>query len=135
VAPKREAQIFITDDDADDRGFIINALHRNGFVGELLEFENGEHLSDYLHKYPKNLPDLILLDLNMPVKNGFDILRELKSDTTFSYIPVVIISASTKKEDEQICLRTGCEHFLSKPFDMAGYNNIAEFVDRAFFRE
>lgn len=126
---KTKAQIFITDDDSDDRQFIINALQEDGFHGRLVEFENGQLLSNFLHKYPENLPDLILLDLNMPVKNGFETLRELKSDTNFCKIPVVVLSASTKKEDEQVCFETGCDHFLSKPLDMSGYNNIAQFVN------
>ena len=130
-----KAQIFITDDDPDDREFIINALQRNGFIGRLVEFENGEYLSEYLYKHSDNLPDLILLDLNMPVKNGFDTLREIKNDPKFSNIPVVVLSASTRKEDEQICFQTGCKHFLSKPLDMAGYSSIAKFLGTAFFRE
>jgi CheY-like chemotaxis protein len=132
---KTKAQIFITDDDPDDREFIINALERDGFHGKLVEFENGQVLSNYLHKYPDNLPDLILLDLNMPVKNGFDTLRELKTDTNFNQIPVIVISASTKKEDEQFCFQAGCDHFLSKPLDMEGYNILARFVGSIFFRE
>jgi CheY-like chemotaxis protein len=71
----------------------------------------------------------------MPVKNGFDTLRELKSENDLRSIPVVVLSASTKKEDEQFCYQTGCDHFLSKPLDMAGYGNIAQFVGTVFFRE
>ena len=132
---KTKAQIFITDDDPDDRAFIINALERDGFRGKLVEFENGQLLANHLHKYPDNLPDLILLDLNMPVKNGFDTLQELKTDNNFNEIPVIVISASTKKEDEQFCFQAGCDHFLSKPLDMEGYNILARFVGSVFFRE
>jgi CheY-like chemotaxis protein len=132
---KTRAKIFITDDDSDDRDFIINALQMDGFGGKLIEFENGQVLSNYLHKYPEDLPDLILLDLNMPVKNGFDTLHELKCDANFSKIPVVVLSASTKREDEQFCLQKGCNHFLSKPLDMSGYNSIAQFVEKVFFQE
>jgi CheY-like chemotaxis protein len=133
MSSKTRAQIFIADDDADDREFIINALERNGFDGDLVQFENGQLLSNYLQRDTENQPDLILIDLNMPVKNGFDTLRELKDNANFTEIPIIVLTASTKEEDEQICLKIGCDHFLSKPLDMEGYNNIARFVSGVLF--
>jgi CheY-like chemotaxis protein len=135
MATKTKAHILIADDDAEDREFIISALKNNGFQGKLDEFENGELLSNYLDTHPGSRPDLILLDLNMPVKNGFDTLRELKRGTEHNNIPVIVLSASTRKEDEQICAATGCDHYLSKPLDFEGYNTIARFVSNVIFHE
>jgi CheY-like chemotaxis protein len=134
IMPSAEnAHIFIVDDDEDDREFIISALVKNGFSGDLEEFANGKLLSDYLDAHPGDNPDLILLDLNMPVKNGFDTLRDLKEKEGQKLIPVVVFSASTKAEDEEFCLKTGCSHFLSKPLDMKGYDEIAQFVHDSYF--
>jgi CheY-like chemotaxis protein len=129
---KRRARIFIIDDDPDDRGFIISALRDGGLADTFVEFENGAVLSTHLHENPENPPDVILLDLNMPVKNGFETLRDLKKDSRLKSIPVIILSASTRKEDEIICFQEGCAHFLTKPLDMQGYRNIARFVQDAF---
>ena len=131
---KRKGKIFITDDDQDDREFIISALQASGVGNTFMQFENGQALSSHLQKNAQDRPDIILLDLNMPVKNGFETLHDLKTDSRFRDIPVIVLSASTKKEDETVCFLNGCSHFLTKPLDMDGYREIARFVHNAFFQ-
>jgi CheY-like chemotaxis protein len=131
---KTGASIFIVDDDSDDREFIINALHKNGFKGKIVEFDNGRALEHHLKSHLDSLPDLILLDLNMPVMNGFETLLALKENSFLAHVPVVVLSASSRIEDKEICLQSGCRNFLTKPLDLAGYAKIAAFVDGEFFR-
>jgi CheY-like chemotaxis protein len=62
-------------------------------------------------------PDLILMDLNMPVKNGIDGLRELKSDATLKHIPVVIVTTRGEPAAVDLCRTLGCAEFVTKPLD------------------
>jgi two-component system alkaline phosphatase synthesis response regulator PhoP len=62
-------------------------------------------------------PDLILMDLNMPVKNGIDSLRELKSEATLKHIPVVIVTTRGEPAAIELCRSLGCAEFITKPLD------------------
>src|SRR5687767_78967 len=105
VEKKNNRVILIADDDAEDCMFLRDALEENG-LGKSLHFvENGEKLMDYLHhrgnysdseKYP--IPELILLDLNMPKKDGRKALKEIKSDQELRLIPVVVLTTSKAEE-------------------------------------
>lgn len=128
MAIKKGSLLFITDDDSDDREFVIDALRKFGFQGRFTEFGNGQELYDYLKSHLNDCPDLILLDLNMPVKNGYETLRELKANVHFDSIPVVILTASPNKEDEKWCLKMGCDHFETKPLTLEGYKALAHYV-------
>jgi CheY-like chemotaxis protein len=120
--------IYIVDDDADDREFIMQALSAIGLFETFMEFEDGQKVVDYLKSYPIVYPDLILLDLNMPVKNGFDTLQEVKSDESLRSIPIIILTASSKVEDEKVCFRHGCEQYYQKPLSMEGYKELAGYI-------
>lgn len=123
-------QVILTDDDQDDRMFLVEALQNNRFGGYLCEAENGRSLLDMLQlikKEPgKNLPDLIVLDLNMPQLNGFEVLKMLKNDINFHKIPVVVLTSSSRMEDEKFCKNAGCLGYLKKPHSISGYDVIAK---------
>lgn len=114
--------ILVADDDPDDRLFIKEAIEEVRLANELTLVNDGVELMDYLHRrgeyeylsgYP--LPGLILLDLNMPRKDGREALQEIKSHPDLRRIPVVVLT--TSKADEDI-LRTydlGANSFISKP--------------------
>lgn len=75
-------------------------------------------------------PDLILLDLNMPRKDGRETLAEIKSDVELKSIPVVILTTSDAPEDLAICYRNHCNCFLTKPMDLDGFNEVIRRVDQ-----
>ena len=103
---KKTITILVADDDADDRMMIEEALRENRLANDLHFVSDGEDLLDYLHhrgkfsdpvKNPK--PGLILLDLNMPKKDGREALREIKSDPLLRGIPVIVLTTSKAEED------------------------------------
>jgi len=120
---KRVNTILMADDDADDRLLVQEALIDAKFPEENLVFvENGEELMNYLccrgqYSEPNHapLPDLILLDLNMPKKDGREALKEIKSDPNLRQIPVVILTTSTLPEDVKISYQLGANTYISKP--------------------
>lgn len=108
--------LLIADDDLDDQLLIRDALEQNGIMPESLSFvENGEDLLSLLNDSNNKLPSLLLLDLNMPKKDGRETLIELKSHERFKAIPVIIFSTSSLAEDIKSMYNLGANTFISKP--------------------
>src|SRR5919202_929558 len=97
--------ILIADDDTDDRLFMDQALRQNGYTQAVHFVEDGEELMEYLRhegRYNESnapWPNLLILDLNMPRKNGFQALEEIKDDPKLRRLPVVIMTTSSADED------------------------------------
>ncbi|WP_207421867.1 response regulator [Desertivirga brevis] len=115
----KEKVILIAEDDADDRLLIKEAFAESGSAAMLIFFENGEELLNYLKDFSKEeaaiLPDLFILDLNMPKTNGTEVLSYLKAQNIFRDIPVIVLTTSKAKEDEENALKMGAAGFFSKP--------------------
>ncbi len=119
--------ILVVDDDPDDRLMVKEALEEADFDCETRFVFDGVELFDYLqhrNKYSaKNAapqPDLILLDLNMPRKDGREALQELKSDPELKKIPVVVLTTSREDRDIQSCYDLGANSFIVKPVSFKG---------------
>ena len=120
--------LYITDDDADDRLFLTEALSMQGFHGKILTFENGEQLIAHLSAVNDLAGRLVLLDLNMPVKDGYETLKELRNNKNVSGIPIIILTSSSRAEDEQSCYKLGCNDFKEKPLSVSGYDTLARDI-------
>jgi chemotaxis family two-component system response regulator Rcp1 len=98
TSPGRPVEILLVEDTPDDADLMIEALKEGTFAPRVTVVEDGEEAMDYLHRhgaYAAALtPDLILLDLHLPRKNGHEVLAEIKEDTLLRRIPVVILTAS-----------------------------------------
>lgn len=114
--------ILVVEDDSDDRLLTAEAFKECGSPHEVHFVEDGEEALDYLNrrgKYDnlrqKPLPSLILLDLNMPRKDGREVLREIKSSVTLRQMPVVILTTSRAEDDVQMAYDLGVNSFIVKP--------------------
>jgi CheY-like chemotaxis protein len=114
--------ILMADDDADDRMLTKDALGESRVLNEIRFVEDGEELMEYLHRKGKYAdpesspkPGLILLDLNMPKKDGREALKEIKSDPNLRRIPVVIMTTSKAEEDIFRSYDFGASSFITKP--------------------
>ncbi|HEU4470541.1 MAG TPA: response regulator [Flavisolibacter sp.] len=113
---KAKHHIIIVDDDADDREIIRDAFMSTALENEYIFFESGDRLIDYLElNVVNNLPALILLDLNMPGKDGRDTLRDIKADSRFRHIPTIIFSTSSSYRDRIMAYDLGANCFMTKP--------------------
>lgn len=120
--PARPMVILYADDDPEDRMLAQEAFEEGKLLNKLCFVEDGEALMDYLHGWGKYadrdaypLPGLILLDLNMPKKDGWDVLRELKADEQLRKIPVVVLTTSDDVEDVEKTYHLGVSSFITKP--------------------
>ena len=128
MAGKTGQHIFITDDDQDDIEFLSIALRRAGYTGSIGNFSHGGVLMSHLLQHPDALPDMIVMDINMPVKNGCDTLEALMQHNRLRAIPVIMLTSSIRKQDEMQCYAMGCIGYHSKPSSLAGYSHIAASI-------
>jgi two-component system, response regulator len=106
--------VLMADDDEDDCTLAKDAFRESGARGEIESVEDGIKLMDYLSRSDP-LPRLILLDLNMPRKDGRQTLKEIKADPKLQAIPIVILTTSREKEDMADTRAMGAEAFITKP--------------------
>jgi CheY-like chemotaxis protein len=116
--------ILMADDDPDDRLMAKEALEASGLLNEMRFVEDGVELFHYLEqrgKYQEEpRPGLILLDMNMPRKNGREALKELKNHPDFKHIPVVILTTSQAEEDVKLGYELGASSYITKPVTFEG---------------
>jgi two-component system, response regulator len=126
--------ILMADDDGEDCTLVGDALRATGRACDLHFVHNGEELFDYLchrgefedgRNAPR--PDLILLDLKMPRKDGRETLRELKADPRWRQIPVIALTTSTACSDVAFCYDMGVNAYVAKP---ATYRKLVDMLDK-----
>lgn len=137
---QKSITILMADDDEDDCMLASEALTESRLKCELHVVKDGEELMDYLYqrgKYtdPKNAPppSLILLDLNMPKKDGREALREIKTNSTFKHIPVVVLTTSKAEEDIQLSYYLGANSFIIKPVTFASLVEVMKTIGKYWF--
>ncbi|HET6567246.1 MAG TPA: response regulator [Rhodothermales bacterium] len=121
------ALILLAEDDPDDRMLAMRAFEESRLANTIHCVEDGEELLDYLNRtgvyaHPAHAPrpDLILLDLNMPRKDGREALEEIKADPEFRRIPVVALTTSQEEEDVSRLYDLGVNAFVTKPITFDG---------------
>lgn len=120
--PPRRHQILIADDRASSRELLHLVLERAGY--EVIEAEDGQVA---LERARANPPDLILLDLQMPVMDGYQVLAALRSEPRFQTLPILALTASAMRGDRERILDAGFTDYLAKP---AGPDLLRETVAR-----
>ncbi len=109
-----KASILIADDIESNRVLVKGFLDIPAFT--LIEAKNGKEAVEFAGQYH---PDLIIMDLRMPVMDGYEATRILKADKILKKIPVIAVSASAMKEHEQVVIKAGCDAYLRKPVSKA----------------
>ncbi len=133
--------VLVADDDPEDRMLIEDAF-QEGRLANTLEFVvDGEDLMDYLyqrHGYSdpstSRRPGLILLDLNMPRKDGREALKEIKSDPSLRQIPIVVMTTSKAEDDIFRTYDLGVNSFVTKPVTFEGLVEVVKMLARYWFQ-
>ncbi len=132
--------ILMADDDPDDRMLTRDALEESRLLNEFETVEDGEELMDYLFRRGKfsgagarPLPGLILLDLNMPRKDGREALREIKSHPELRRIPVVVMTTSRADEDILRTYDLGVNSFITKPVTFDALVDVLKTIGKYWF--
>ena len=132
--------ILMADDDADDCLFAKEALEEARLGNDLHFVVDGEELMDYLHRRGRFAdlngsprPGLILLDLNMPRKDGREALIEIKTDPALRQIPVVVLTTSKAEEDIYRTYDLGVNSFITKPVSFASMVEVMKTLRKYWF--
>ncbi len=132
--------ILMADDDDDDFLLTQKALQQSKLLNTLCRVKDGEELLDYLRQQgdfkdnqPCARPGVILLDLNMPRKDGREALKEIKSDPKLKDIPVVIFTTSKAEEDIFKSYQLGVNSFITKPVTFEGLIQVMQTLGKYWF--
>lgn len=125
----RLAEILLVEDNLDDVELTRLGFQRSKLSLNLHHVENGEECMAFLRKQGRYAdapaPDLILLDLNMPVMSGYEVMRQMASDPELSHIPVVILTSSANEADILEMYKLRCSSYIVKPVD---FNQFARVI-------
>ena len=134
---RRPITILMADDDADDRQMTKEAFEESHLTNELRFVEDGVELMDYLQRRGKYSdpassprPGLILLDLNMPKKDGREALRELKADPRLRAIRVVVLTTSKAEEDVLRTYNLSAASYITKPVTFAALIDVVKTLGK-----
>jgi chemotaxis family two-component system response regulator Rcp1 len=129
-----EIEVLLVEDDLGDVELMKEALKFSKLYINIVHVRDGQECMEYLRrtgKYAKaQMPDLVLLDLNMPRKDGRQVLSEMKADQFLKDIPVVVLTAA---HDGQDITKTYGNHFVSKPIDFYQFNEIVAEMPEFWF--
>lgn len=133
----RPAEILLVEDNQDDVTLTQEGFSRAKLAVNLHHAANGEECMDYLHKEGRfanvETPDLILLDLNMPVMDGREVLEELVKDDKLNHIPVVVLTTSADERDIVGMYKLRCSAYATKPIDFREFFGVIQGIADFYF--
>jgi chemotaxis family two-component system response regulator Rcp1 len=128
----RPLQILLVEDNPGDAYLVREALQESAFPLHLTVIENGEQALAFVRRsapYTEAVrPDLILLDLNLPQKDGHEVLRELKSDPTLGVIPVVLLTSSQAPDDIRQSYALHANAYIVKPLELDHFLRVLKAI-------
>lgn len=128
----KKIRILLVEDNIEDAFLIREALEEQEFLKEMFHVENGAEAIKFLKKEApyKNsvIPDLILMDINMPIMDGLEALREIKSLEYLKHIPVLMLTTSSRKEDILAAYKEQSSSYIVKPDDIYELEQLSEGI-------
>jgi CheY-like chemotaxis protein len=129
--------VLLVDDDPSDRELIRLALEGATRTIELVTVGSGPEALDYLRKEgawatsePMRIPDLVILDLEMPGMRGREVLERIRTDQVIPYIPVVVLTSSDDPRDVDSCYQSGANSYVVKPFGAEPFTEAVDVIER-----
>ena len=129
---KQDRVILLVEDNPDDEALTLRALRKNNMLNEVVVARDGVEALDYLYgtgahagRDSSQLPQVVLLDLNLPRLGGLEVLRRIRSEPTTQVLPVVVLTSSKEERDLVESYRLGANSYVHKPVD------FVEFVEAA----
>ncbi|HEX7897279.1 MAG TPA: response regulator [Planctomycetota bacterium] len=133
----RPIQVLLVEDSPTDLLMTREALERSKVLLQLHVVEDGVKTMEFLRQTGKYAaaprPDLILLDLNLPKKDGREVLSEVKADPRLKVIPVIVLTTSKAEEDVAVAYRSHANCYITKPVGFANFNEMMRSIERYWF--
>jgi two-component system, chemotaxis family, response regulator Rcp1 len=126
-------EILLVEDSLGDVRLVQEALQEAKVRNHMIVMEDGEEALAFLYKkgkYAKSVtPGLVLLDLNLPKKNGFEVLQEVKADEKLKHIPVVVLTTSQSEQDIVKSYDLNANAYVSKPVDLNQFLSVVKAIE------
>jgi CheY-like chemotaxis protein len=126
----REKSILLIEDNPDDVALTIRALKKNHLLNDVVVARDGAEALNLLFgkndTAPMELPELILLDINLPRMNGLDVLRKIRANERTSLLPVVMLTTSDEDRDRLASYRLGANSYISKPVEFDEFSRAVK---------
>jgi CheY-like chemotaxis protein len=136
-ARNRPAEVLLVEDSPSDAFLTVEALRESDDPPNVHMVSDGEAALDFLHQRGAHAgaprPDIVLLDLNLPRKSGFDVLTEIKAHPSLEIIPVVILTTSADQDDIIKSYRLHASSYMTKPVDIDRFNDAIRSFDNFWF--
>lgn len=126
----KQPLVFIADDDADDVFFVRSAIEQLKAGIRLRHFSNGKQLIETLNDPSEEKPDMVLLDLNMPILDGKETLRTIRRNEDLSDLQIIMLTSSTHAFERELCLGYGANNYITKPYSFSLYLQIFRRLKR-----
>lgn len=125
LEPNSHKIIFHADDDQDDRLLFLEAAAELDLQLEVHQAEDGQKLLDYLYRNPSEIPEIVFLDINMPVKNGFECLKEIRNaENRLKHLRIIMLSTSSSPENIELSYELGADFYAVKPSTFQGLKRL-----------
>jgi chemotaxis family two-component system response regulator Rcp1 len=132
-----ERSILLVEDNAGDVRLTREALLEAEVAAQLVAVADGEQALAFLRQegdhFESERPDLILLDLNLPKKNGLEVLEEIKRDPDLRKTPVIMLTTSSSARDVAACYDRGVNCYVVKPLDLDDFTGLVQAINRFWF--
>lgn len=129
----KKAHILLVEDNEGDIFLTEQAFEECNVETEISVTRNGQEALDFLFKKGKytdvKKPDIVLLDINIPVFNGHEVLRTIKADSDLTPIPVIMLTTSASQKDRDEAIKNQCTNYFEKPLDMDEFSNIVSKIE------
>jgi CheY-like chemotaxis protein len=127
----KEIIILVVEDDDGHAELIIEGLVEAGVCNEMKRFSNGQELWNFLND-EKNLNSMkgyiLLLDINMPIMDGVEVLKKIKADDILKECPVVMLTTTDDPREVEECYKLGCSFYITKPVDFQKFSEILQRI-------
>jgi len=127
-------RIYLAEDDQDDINFFGEALGEVSDASTLEVFGDGHDLLEHL-KNGETLPEIIFLDINMPVMNGLECLKRIRENSRFDHIPVIMLTTTSARATIELAYNDGANLFVKKPYNYRDPRAMIQFVVSGQFAE
>ncbi|WP_226011377.1 response regulator [Halomicrobium salinisoli] len=132
-------EILLAEDNPGDVRLLREAFEVTGIETTFHVVNTGEAAEDFLKGQGdyegSSLPDIVLLDLNLPRKDGYDVLETIRDDDRLQYLPVLILTSSSAEEDIQRCYAADANAYLTKPTGMDDFRDVVRAVERFWLKQ
>lgn len=133
----KNAHILLVEDNEGDILLTTEALEEGKIVNKISIVKNGKDAIDFLFKKGQyqdvETPDLILLDVNMPLKNGHEVLQVVKNDERTSHIPIIMLTTSSSENDVRLSYKYHANCYITKPVDVDDFMRAVSTIEEFWF--